>query len=138
MEKLIDLFKAKTVYKEFKTPALSFKLRTLTTDELADVLRRADFAAVSPEAKLFVAKKVTLAYSLESINNVEILAIPEVVALRDKYQAKNENKTKVDLLSEIIGEFDAEVVDDLYKCYNIAVEESNKSREQLKKVLVAQ
>ena len=136
MEKLIDLFQAGTNIKEFKVSGLSFKMRTLTTDELIDVLKHADYQSSTPETKFFLAKKMTIAYSLESINGVEVLAIPEVVKL--KSDLKDAQATKADLLMKIIGSFDAEIIDVLYDCYNRVVEENNKKREELKKVSVAQ
>lgn len=136
MEKLIELFQAGTAVKEFKVQGLAFKMRTLTTDELIEVLKRADYQSTTPETKFFLAKKMTIAYSLESINGVEVLAIPEIVKL--KADLKDENLTKADLLMKVIGSFDAEIIDILYACYNLVVEENNKKREELKKVSVAQ
>ena len=136
MEKLIDLFQAGTNVKEFKVNGLSFKMRTITADELIDVLKHADYQSSTPETKFFLAKKMTIAYSLEAINGVEILAIPEVVKL--KSDLKDEKLTKADLLMKILGSFDAEVIDTLYDCYNVVVTENNKKREELKKVSVAQ
>ena len=136
MEKLIDLFQAGTNTKEFKSKNLSFKMRTLTADELLDVFRRADLQSTSPETKIYLAKQITIAYALESINGVEILAIPEIAKL--KADLKDEKLTKTDLLLKIIGSFDADTIEDLYKCYNILIAENEKKREELKKDLVAQ
>ena len=136
MEKLINLFQAGTVVKEFKTKNLSFKMKTLTADELLDVLRHSDLQSTSPETKIFTAKKWTLAYALESVNGIEIMAIPEIAQLR----ASNKEKefTKEELLLKILGSFDAELIEDLYQCYDRMVVENNKKREELKKDLVAQ
>ena len=135
MEKLIDLFQAGTNYKEFKAGTLSFKLRTLTTDELLDVLRHADYQTSTPETKFFFAKKMTIAYSLEAVNGVEIMAIPEIVKLKE--ELKDKDATKVDLLMKVLGAFDADIIEDMYNCYNQLADESNKKREELKKALVA-
>lgn len=136
MERLVDLFQAGTTVKEFKTKNLSFKMRTLTTDELLDVLRHSDLQSTSTETKIFTAKKMTIAYALESVNGVEILAIPEIAKLRS--ESKDKDITKQELLLKIIGSFDAELIEDLYNCYDSIVKESNKKREELKKDLVAQ
>lgn len=135
MESLIDLFQAKTTTKEFKSSTISFKLRTLTTDELIDVLRRADLLATSEPTKVFIAKKITLAYALEAVNGVEILAVPEVNKLREN--TKDAPISKVDAVLTILGSFDADVIDSLYACYNSLVLENEKKREELKKGLVA-
>lgn len=134
MEKLIDLFKAAPLRKEFKTKEFSFILRTLTSEELTSVLKRADLLSTSEDTKIFIAKQLTLAYSLESINGVEVLAIPEIAQMR----AKEKDLDKVDLMMRVLGEFDAETISDLYACYNTVVVENNKKRESLKKDLVAQ
>jgi hypothetical protein len=136
MEKLIDLFQAGTTVKEFKTKNLSFKMKTLSTDELLEVLRHADLQSTSQETKIFTAKKLTIAYALESVNGVEILAIPEIAKLRA--DSKDQNLTKQELLLKVIGSFDAEIIEDLYRCYDSIVQENNKKREELKKDLVAQ
>lgn len=135
MESLIDLFQAKTTTKEFKSSTISFKLRTLTTDELIDVLRRADLLSTSEPTKVFIAKKITLAYALEAVNGVEILAVPEVNKLREN--TKDAPISKVDAVLTILGSFDADVIDSLYACYNSLVLENEKKREELKKGLVA-
>ena len=136
MDKLIDLFQAGTVTKEFKTSKLRFTLRTLTADEIIDVLRRADILSTSEETKVFIAKKLTVAYSLEAVNGVEVLALPEIVRLREK--DKEKQTSKVDMLLAVLGDFEADVINDLFYCYNSLVTESNKKREELKKVSVAQ
>lgn len=135
MENLIDLFQAKTTTKEFKTPNFSFKLRTLTADELTEVLRRADILSTSNETRVFVAKKLTLAYALESVNGVDVLALPEIAKLRANPEFKD--SSKVELLLPLLGAFDADIIEDLYQCYNNALDENTKQRAELKKALVA-
>lgn len=134
MESLIDLFQAKSAVKEFKTTNLSFKLRTLTTDELIDVLRRADLVSTSDTTKIFVAKKLTVAYSLEAVNGVEVMALPEIARLRA--DEKNKDLSKVDLLLQVIGNFDADAIEELYNCYNTLLVENDKKRAELKKASV--
>lgn len=135
MENLIDLFQAKTVVKEFKTNTLTFKLRTLTTDELTDVLRRSDILSTSEDTRVYIAKKVTIAYALESVNGVDVMALSEISRLRSSSE-EMKSASKVDLLLKVLGTFDADVITDLYSCYNKMIEENEVERQSLKKASV--
>ena len=131
MDALIDLFSAKPIKKTFKSKNFSFVLRTLTTDELADILRRVDMLAISDITKSVLTRKITLAYSLESINGVDIMAIPEVEEIRQK----DDNGTirKEDILLQIFSKFDDVVIRNIYNCYEQLAEEREKELEELKK-----
>ena len=131
MESLVELFQAKQVEKEFKTSKFSFKLRVLSSDELTDVFRRADTIAMSIETKALVIKRYTLAYSLQSINDVDVATFPEVIEIRNK-DLKN-ILTKEDALAQILGKFDDSVLDTLYSCYSSLRDEVAAAREELKK-----
>lgn len=130
MNSLIDLFAGKTTSKEFTLSNIKFVLRTLTTDELADVFRRTELVAVSDLTKLVITRKYTLAYSLESINGVDVLALPEIQDLR---KTKGESASKADLLSEILGKFDDLVIRRLYSFYEQLQDAHEKEIEELKK-----
>lgn len=129
MNSLIDIFGGKTTSKEFKMRNVTFVLRTLTTDELADVLRRLDMVALSDVTKMVMTRKLTLAYALESVNGVDALALPEVKEL----QSKNEKATKADLLIEIFGKFDDLAIRNLYSFYEQLQDEHDKDIAELKK-----
>lgn len=131
MESLVELFQAKQVEKEFKTSKFSFKLRVLSSDELTDVFRRADTIAMSIETKALVIKRYTLAYSLQSINGVDVATFPEVIEIRNK-DLKN-ILSKEDALAQILGKFDDSVLDTLYSCYSSLRDEVAAAREELKK-----
>ena len=131
MDSLIELFSGHTTKRTFKTSKASITLRTLTTDEVADVLRRVDLLAVTDVTKAVMSRKLTLAYSIEAINGVEVLAIPEIQEL--KKSKGNDALTKVDLLSEVLGKFDDISLRNLFACYEeLAVEHEGKV-EELKK-----
>jgi len=136
MDALIELFAGHTTKKTFKTSKVTLTLRTLTTDEVADVFRRVDLLAVTDVTKAVLSRKLTLAYSIEAINGVDVMAIPEVADLRSK--PGNESMSKVDLLAEILGKFDDIVIRNLYTCYDMLVTEHEKSIEALKKDSKAQ
>ena len=135
MENLIDLFQAKTLTREFKTNTFTFKLRTLTADELTYVLRRADILATSEDTRVYIAKKITIAYALESVNGVDVLALPEINNLKASSE-ELKSASKVDLMMRVLGTFDADTITDLYNCYNKMIEENEASRQSLKKASV--
>ena len=130
MNALIELFSGHTTSKKFSNKNCTFKLRTLTTDELADVLRRTDLVALSDLTKLVVTRKLTLAYALESVNDVDVLALPEIQELR---KSKGNDVSKVDLLAEVLGKFDDLTIRTLYSFYEELQEEHEKGLESLKK-----
>ena len=131
MNSLIEMFSGKTTSRTYKTSTFSFVLRTLTTDELADVLRRTDIVALSDLTKMVMTRKLTLAYALESINGVDILALPEIQELK---KIKNDQSlTKVDLLSELLGKFDELTIRKLYSLYEELSADHEKEIIELKK-----
>lgn len=136
MDALIELFAGHTTKITFKTSKVTITMRTLTTDEIADVLRRVDLLAVTDVTKAIISRKLTLAYSIEAINGVDVLSIPEVQDL--KKSKGDESLTKVDLLSEILGKFDDVAIRNLYDCYDELSTEHEKSVEALKKDSKAQ
>ena len=85
---------------------------------------------MSDLTKLVITRKYTLAYSLESINGVDVLALPEIQDLR---KTKGESASKADLLSEILGKFDDLVIRRLYSFYEQLQDAHEKEIEELKK-----
>lgn len=131
MNSLIELFSGQTTSRVFKGKNFSFKLRTLTTDEMTDVLRRTDLVALSDITKTVMIRKLTLAYALEAVNNVDIMAIPEISELRKSKQ--DQNISKADLLIEVLGKFDDSTIRTLYSCYEQLLDEHDKEALELKK-----
>lgn len=136
MDSLIELFSGKTTKKTFKGKTLSFTLRTLTTDEVADIFRRVELIAVSDVTKSIITRKYTVAYALEEINGVDVLSIPEIQEL--KKSKGSESLSKVDLLAELLGKFDDIIIQNLYNCYNQLAVEHEKELDSLKKEWTAQ
>jgi len=130
MDSLVELFAGHTTKKTFKTSKVSIVLRTLTSDELADVFRRVDLQAISDVTRVLIARKYTLAYSLEQVNGVDVLALPEVQKIIKNSDTKI---AKVDALAELFGSFDDSVLRTLYSAYETLTEEHDKSIEELKK-----
>jgi hypothetical protein len=131
MESIAELFEAVPVRKEFKNSKLVFKLRTLTADEITDSYKRADLLAITQETRMLIVRRYLIAYSLESINGIDVIAIPEVQKLMKT--ADNKPVAKEDAVAQILGTFDDSVLESLYRCYSILVEETHNNREELKK-----
>ncbi len=131
MNSLIEIFSGQTTSRTFRGKNFTFKLRTLTTDEMAEVLRRTDLIALSEITKAVMVRKLTLAYALESVNDVDVMAIPEIQDLRKS--KKDENISKVDLLIEVLGHFDDMTIRTLYGCYEQLQAENEKETLELKK-----
>ena len=130
MDSLIDLFSGHTTKKTFKTSKVSITLRTLTADEIADVFKRVDLQAISDVTKAIVARKYTVAYALEKINGIDVLAIPEIQKIINNEETR---VSKVDAVAEILGKLDDSVLRSMYTAYEQLAEEQDKSVEELKK-----
>ena len=63
------------------------------------------------------------------------MALSEISRLRSSSE-EMKSASKVDLLLKVLGTFDADVITDLYSCYNKMIEENEVARQSLKKASV--
>lgn len=123
---LIDALMGKNFEKEFDLGTSKVVLRTLTQNEMNEVMMsvpRTDITMIEFE------KIPTLAYSLVSINGIKIEAYPEI-----QEEIKKDSKVNVrGIIAAMLGKLDTAVINVLWAYYRQVEEESKKNIEQLKK-----
>ena len=133
MESLIKTLRGETTQKEFSLGAnLKVKLRTLTQEEMDNVVARTQAQSIVTQGELM--KKPVLGYSLMSINNVPMEAFPEVKEAIKKDREKPTNY----IVEEVLGKLDAQMCQELYELYLELADEVRKERENLKKSSASQ
>jgi hypothetical protein len=129
MDSLLSLFKAEPFKKEYEINGVKVTLRMLSRKEYDDIMSRASISADDLVSKEALLRRPILGYSLQDINGVSVKDIPEVKAVLDK----NPNLPLNLAVEQVLGDFDAFLIDGLYALYNTLIEDDEKNREELKK-----
>ena len=130
MDSLISLFKAEPFKKEYEiNPKVKITLRMLSRKEYDDVMSRANISAEDIVSKEALLRRPVLGYALQEINGINIKDIPEVKSFLDKNPDLPVNLA----VEQVLGDFDAFVIDAMYGFYNKLAEDDEKNRAELKK-----
>jgi hypothetical protein len=113
--------------KEFKYGQMKFTLKTLSQNEINEIMERLprmDLSIVELQ------KVPILARSLVNINDIDIRAFQEI---RDAIK-ENEKVDVVSVIEKILGKMDTTLINILYGYYTSLNEEISKKREELKNI----
>lgn len=129
MDSLVKLFKAEPFKKEYEINGVKVTLRMLSRKEYDDIMSRASISADDLVSKEALIRRPILGYALQAINGVNIQDIQEVKDVL----AKTPNLPLNLAVEQVLGDFDAFLIDGLYNLYNTLLEDDEKNREELKK-----
>lgn len=129
MDSLVKLFKAEPFKKEYELNGVKVTLRMLNRKEYDDIMSRASISADDLVSKEALIRRPILGYSLQEINGVNIKDIDEVKNIL----AKNPTLPLNLAVEQVLGDFDAFLIDGLYALYNTLLDDDEKNREELKK-----
>lgn len=129
MDSLLSLFKAEPFKKEYEINGVKVTLRMLSRKEYDDVMSRAKISADDILSKELLIRRPILGYSLQEINGVNVRDIKEVKAVLEKTPSLPLNLA----VEQVLGTFDAFLIDGLYDLYNTLMDDDEKNREELKK-----
>ena len=129
MDSLLSLFKAEPFKKEYEINGVKVTLRMLSRKEYDDVMSRAKISADDILSKELLIRRPILGYSLQEINGVNVRDIKEVKAVLEKAPSLPLNLA----VEQVLGTFDAFLIDGLYDLYNTLMDDDEKNRAELKK-----
>ena len=129
MDSLLSLFKAEPFKKEYEINGVKVTLRMLSRKEYDDVMSRDKISADDILSKELLIRRPILGYSLQEINGVNVRDIKEVKAVLEKTPSLPLNLA----VEQVLGTFDAFLIDGLYDLYNTLMDDDEKNREELKK-----
>lgn len=129
MDSLLSLFKAEPFKKEYEINGVKVTLRMLSRKEYDDVMSRAKISADDILSKELLIRRPILGYSLQEINGVNVRDIKEVKDVLEKTPSLPLNLA----VEQVLGTFDAFLIDGLYDLYNTLMDDDEKNREELKK-----
>ena len=129
MDSLVSLFKAEPFKKEYEINGVKVTLRMLSRKEYDDVMSRAKISADDILSKELLIRRPILGYSLQEINGVNVRDIKEVKDVLEKTPSLPLNLA----VEQVLGTFDAFLIDGLYDLYNTLMDDDEKNREELKK-----
>lgn len=129
MDSLLSLFKAEPFKKEYEINGVKVTLRMLSRKEYDDVMSRANISADDIVSKEALIRRPVLGYALQEINGVNVKDLKEVKSVLEK----NQNLPINIVVEQVLGDFDAFLIDSLYGLYNTLVEDDEKNRAELKK-----
>lgn len=129
MDSLVKLFKAEPFKKEYEINGVKVTLRMLSRKEYDDIMSRASISADDLVSKEALIRRPILGYALQAINGVNIQDIQEVKDVLTKTPNLPLNLA----VEQVLGDFDAFLIDGLYNLYNTLLEDDEKNREELKK-----
>lgn len=129
MDSLLKLFKAEPFTKEYEINGVKVTLRMLSRKEYDDIMSRASISADDLVSKEALIRRPILGYALQEINGSNVKDIQEVKDVL----AKNPNMPLNLAVEQVLGDFDAFLIDGLYALYNTLIEDDEKNKEALKK-----